>query len=348
MLTPTMTDEMVITPARIMETGLHFWSSKILLTAVKLDLFSFLSDSAKTADEIGSGLHFHPRGLYDFLDALVALRFLNRDGAGKTAGYSNTAETSLFLDKAKPSYVGGILVMANNRLYPFWNNLEDALKTGKPQNEVKYGNKPMFEELYADEQRLEGFVEAMGGIQTGNFIAFASRFQFFRYRTHCDIGGAGGNLSAQIVMHNPHMQSVSFDLAPVAPIAKRNLAAMNVSDKVSVVSGDFFTEPFPAADVITMGNILHDWDLENKKMLIRKAFDALPEGGALAVIENIIDDERKENAFGLMMSLNMLIETDGGFDYTAAEFKDWVREAGFSSTQVMRLEGPSSALIAYK
>lgn len=348
MRSSTIANEVEISPARIMETGLGFWASKILLTAVKLDLFSFLSGSDKTAAEISAALPLHPRGLYDFLDTLVALKFLNREGMGKTASYSNTAETSLFLDKAKPSYVGGILIMANDRLYPFWNNLGDALKTGEPQNEVKHGNKAVFEELYADEQRLEGFVEAMGGIQTGNFIAFASRFEFFRYRIHCDIGGAGGNLSEQVVKHNPHMQSISFDLAPVAPIAKRNLDAMNVSDKVSVVSGNFFTDSFPAADVITMGNILHDWDLKTKKMLIRKAFDALPEGGALAVIENVIDDERKENAFGLMMSLNMLIETDGGFDYTAAEFEDWTREAGFTSTQVMHLEGPASALIAYK
>jgi precorrin-6B methylase 2 len=347
MITP-LTDEVVLSPARIMETGLGFWSSKILLTAVKLDLFSFLSEGPKTAEEIRIALKLQTRGLYDFLDALVALKFLNRQGIKENARYSNTGETALFLNKTEPTYVGGILVMANNRLYPFWNNLEEALKTGLPQNEVKNGGQNVFEELYADEQRLEDFVGAMAGIQTGNFMAFARQFDFSRYRTHCDVGGAGGHLSAQIVLQHPYIQSVSFDLPPVAPIAERNLKAMNVSNNVAVASGDFFDGAFPTADVITMGNILHDWDLERKKVLIKKAFDVLPEGGAFVVIENVIDDQRKENAFGLMMSLNMLIETEGGFDYTASDFIGWARETGFARMEVMHLAGPCSALIAYK
>ena len=97
------------------------------------------------------------------------------------------------------------------------------------------------------------------------------------------------------------------------------------------VPGDFFKEPLPKADVVLMGHILHDWDLPTKKMLIKKAFDALPRGGALVVYEAIIDDDRSKNAFGLMMSLNMLIETPGGFDYTGADCAGWMKEAGFSS-----------------
>ncbi|MGB8191437.1 MAG: methyltransferase [Chitinophagaceae bacterium] len=344
----TITNEVVVTPARIMETGLAFWSSKVLLTAVKLDLFTFLSYSNKTAEEIRVGLDLQERGLYDFLDALVAMKFIHRKGMKENATYCNSLETEIFLNTSHPAYVGGMLVMANDRLYPFWNNLEEALKTGQPQNEVKNGGKPAFEALYADEQRLEGFIQAMAAIQTGNFMAFARQFDFSNYSTHCDIGGAGGHLSAQIASHHPHMQSISFDLPVVSPIATRNLRDMKLEKQVQVVSGDFFTDAFPEADVITMGNILHDWDLEHKKILIQKAYDALPQGGALVVIENVIDDQRKENAFGLMMSLNMLIETEGGFDYTAAEFIEWTREAGFTSMQVMHLTGPASALVAYK
>jgi O-methyltransferase domain len=116
-----------------------------------------------------------------------------------------------------------------------------------------------------------------------------------------------------------------------------------------VVSGDFLVDDLPAADVITMGNILHDWDLDKKKLLIRKAYDALPDGGALIAIENVIDDARRENAFGLLMSLNMLIEFgQGGFDYTGADFREWCSEAGFQSFDLIPLTGPTSAAIAYK
>lgn len=346
--TTAPTHELTLSPARILETGLAFWSSKVLLTATKLDLFTYLSDDAKSAKEIAVKFNLHQRSLYDFLDTLVALQFLHREGNGEEATYANTLETNLFLNKAMPTYVGGMLVMANNRLYPFWNDLEEALKTGKPQNEVKTGGRPVFEELYSNEEKLSEFIAAMASAQMGSFMAFARQFNFDGYNTHCDIGGAGGHLSAQIAMSNPQIRSISFDLPPVAPVALRNLVATGVDDKVAVVSGDFFTDPFPKAEIITMGNILHDWNLETKKMLIKKAYEALPDGGALVVIENVIDDERRQNAFGLMMSLNMLIETEGGFDYTAADFISWTQEAGFTGMDVMHLAGPTSALIAYK
>jgi precorrin-6B methylase 2 len=348
MVTETMSTETVVTPTRILETGFAFWSSKVLLSAVNLQLFTLLAQGSKTMDEIRTALNLQQRGLPDFLDALVAMKFLHREGNGFDAKYCNTLESDTYLDKSKSCYVGGMLEMANNRLYPFWSNLEEALQTGQPQNEAKSGDKPLFETLYDDEQRLEEFIAAMAGIQSGNFYAFARQFDFSGYTTHCDVGGAGANLSIQIALHNPSIRSTSWDLPKVTPIAIRNIERHQLQDRVVARSGDFFNEEFPKADVITMGNILHDWDLPQKKMLIQKAYNALPAGGAFVVIENIIDDERRENAFGLLMSLNMLIETYGGFDYTAADFTSWVKAAGFSRVDIMHLSGPASALIAYK
>ncbi|MEX6686238.1 methyltransferase [Danxiaibacter flavus] len=348
MLTETISNQVVINPSRIMQTGFAFWSSKVLLTAVGFDLFTLLSDDSKTSAEIKESLQLHGRGIEDFLDALVAMKFLCRSGQGSQAKYANSLETDIFLNKKRPSYMGGILAMANNRVYSFWGDLGEGLKTGLPQNEVKNGGDGVFAALYADEKRLEEFIHAMGGIQLGNFIAFANQFNFSGYYTHCDIGGAGGDLSIQIAIHQPQIISTTFDLPEVAPIAQRNINNNEVADRVQVVSGNFFTDPFPQADIITMGNILHDWSLEDKKILIKKAYDALPDGGAFVVIENVIDDERKENAFGLLMSLNMLLETFGGFDYTAADFTGWAKEAGFKQVDIMHLTGPSSALIAYK
>jgi precorrin-6B methylase 2 len=262
--------------------------------------------------------------------------------------YSNAEDTNLFLDKNKPSYVGGILEMCNNRLYAYWNDFEEGLKTGLPQNETKTGSKSLFEELYATEDKLREFLKAMGGIQMGNFMAFANKFDFSSYSSLCDIGGAGGYLAAQVAMNNDHMKCISFDLRIVSPIATENMNKMGLSSQVIIQSGDFLKEDFPKADVITMGNILHDWGIQDKKMLIKKAHDALPQGGALVVIENIIDDNRSENVFGLMMSLNMLIETAEGFDFSAADFDGWAKEIGFAQTSVMQLTGPSSAVIAIK
>lgn len=238
--------------------------------------------------------------------------------------------------------------MANARLYPFWGDLTKALQSGQPQNEIKHTGKPMFEELYRDPQRLEQFISAMSGISAGNFMAFAEKFDFSKYRTLCDVGGASGLLSIFVAKRHPHMTCVSIDLPGVTEIAKRKIAEAGVSDRVKAITVDFFSDPLPQADVVTMGLILHDWNLEKKQHLIKAAYHALPKGGAFAAIENIIDDERRTNAFGLMMSLNMLVEFGDAFDFTGADFAGWCKAAGFARTEVIPLAGPASAAVAYK
>ena len=339
---------MPLDPSHIMQVGMGFWPSKTVLSAVELELFTHLGADSMTGEEIGERLDLHPRGIYDFLDTLVALQFLERDGDGTDGRYRNTAESAAFLDKSSPTYIGGILEMSNARLYRFWGGLTEALRTGEPQNEVKHTGKPMFDELYSDPARLEQFMRAMQGVSLGNFQALAEKFDFSKYKTLCDVGGATGQLSMIVATHHPHLQCTSYDLPVVVPIAERTIAAAGLSDRVTAASGDFFTEPLPEAEVITMGLILHDWNLDRKMHLIRSAYDALPEGGAFIVIENLIDDARRENAFGLMMSLNMLIEFGEAFDFTGADFAGWCKEAGFRETEVLPLAGPTSAGIAYK
>ncbi|WP_228853461.1 acetylserotonin O-methyltransferase [Aegicerativicinus sediminis] len=335
-------------PSKIMQIGMGFWASKTLLTAVNMELFTHLAKGPLSAKDIQDKLGLHERSVYDFLDTLVALGFLKRTGLKESSIYSNSEDSNLFLDKDKPSYIGGILEMSNNRLYPFWNDLETCLKTGQPQNETKNGGAPLFEAIYANEDRLREFIHGMGGVQAGNFMKLAHDFDFSKYKTLCDVGGSGGNLSIHVAKNNSHMKCISFDLPAVSPIAQANIDRFGFGDRIEVRSGDFFEDDLPNADIITMGNILHDWSLEDKKMLIKKAYNSLPDGGAFIVVENIIDNERNKNAFGLMMSLNMAIETDGGFDFTAADFEKWAKEAGFSKIDVMPLAGPSSAAIAIK
>lgn len=335
-------------PGYIMQTATAFWASKVLLTAVELDLFTALGDGKMTASQLGNVLRLHPRGTYDFFDALVALKFLDRDGDGSQGEYMNTPETATFLNKRSPAYIGGLPEMLNARLFGFWNNLGTALKTGQPQNEVKRGGKSIFEELYSDEVALGGFLDAMTGFQAANFSQLAEKFDFSGYKTVSDIGGALALLSRILGARHQHLTFNSFDLPPVAPHALKQIQAAGMSGRIKVVSGDFFADDLPRADVITMGNILHDWNLKNKKMLIRKAYDALPQGGAFIAIENLIDDARRENAFGLLMSLNMLIEFGDAFDYTGADFRKWCSEAGFRRFEFINLAGPTSAAIAYK
>jgi hypothetical protein len=327
-----------------MQVGLGFWPSKILLSAVEMELFTDLAKGSQSLDSIQGRLGLHPRASRDFLDALVALGFLLRsDGV-----YSNTPATDLFLDKHKPSYLGGMLEMANHRLYHFWGSLTEALRTGLPQNEAKSGAGSPFEILYADPARLKGFLSAMTGVSHGANMAIAKNFPWADYKTYADVGTAQGDLAVQIALAHPHLSGTGFDLAEVGPVFEEYVELNAVSARLRFQAGSFFDHPLPNAQVILMGHILHDWGIDHKRMLIRKAYDAVPAGGALIVYESIIDDDRSKNAFGLMMSLNMLIETPSGFDYTGADCQGWMKEAGFRETRVEHLVGPDSMVIGIK
>ncbi|HEU5457342.1 MAG TPA: methyltransferase [Terracidiphilus sp.] len=331
-------------PDHILQTGMAFWASKALLSAVEMEVFTELAKGPEPLDALTGRLGLHPRSARDFLDTLVALGFLDR----KDGVYSNTPSTDLFLDKHKPSYVGGMLEMANKRLYPFWGKLTTALRTGQQQNEVAHGEPDGFSILYADPARLKGFLRAMTGISHNSNMAIAAKFPWDKYKTVADCGTAQGDLIVQVALKNPHIAGIGFDLAEVAPIFEEYVEHNGLSSRVKFQTGSFFTDPLPKVDVIMMGHILHDWDLDQKKRLIRKAYEAIPEGGAFIVFESIIDDDRRANAFGLLMSLNMLVETPGGFDFTGADCICWMKEAGFRETYIEHLIGPDSMVIGIK
>jgi hypothetical protein len=333
-----------VTPDAIMQLGLAFWGSKTLLSAVELGVFSELAGAgALEGEALRERLGLHPRSATDFFDALVALGMLERqDGR-----YANTPATELFLDRAKPSYMGGMLEMANARLYGFWGSLTEGLRTGAPQNEAR-GGEDFFGALYADPERLAQFARAMSAVSGGAAQAIAAKFPWQDHGSVIDIGCAEGAVPVQIALAHDHVTGGGFDLPPIEPIFDAYIARFGLGERLRFTAGDFFADPLPEADVLVMGHILHDWDLDEKRLLLQKAYEALPEGGALIVYEAIIDDERRSNAFGLLMSLNMLIETPGGFDYTGADCRSWMEEAGFRESYVEHLVGPNSMVVGIK
>ena len=333
----------VATPEHLLQLGLGFWGSKTLLSAVELGLFTELAKGPASGERLARALELHPRSAHDFFDALVALGVLERDDGL----YSNTPEADLFLDRMKPSYIGGLLEMANARLYGFWGSLTEALQTGQPQNEAKAGGN-FFEALYAEPARLGQFLHAMTGLSLGAHKAIAEKFPWDRHQTFVDIGCAEGGLSAQVALAHEHITGGGFDLPPAEPFFQEYVRSFGLDDRLRFYPGDFFADPLPQADVLAMGHILHDWNVEEKKTLLAKAYEALHDGGALIVFESIIDDGRRENAFGLLMSLNMLIETPGGFDYTAADCQSWLSDVGFRETYVEHLAGPDSMVVGVK
>jgi len=339
-----MTENADPSSEHIMQVGLGFWASKTLLSAVEIEVFTELAKRAEDLATLQSRLGIHPRAGRDFFDTLVALGFLRRvDGK-----YANTPATDLYLDKHKPTYIGGMLEMANQRLYAHWSHLTEALRTGKQQNESKDATGTPFEALYADPARLKTFLAAMTGISRGGNQAIAEKAPWGQYRTFADVGTAQGDLAVQIALANGHLRGFGYDLPEVGPIFEEYVEQHALSGRLTFHPGNFFEDPLPRVDVITMGHILHDWNLEEKKMLLRKTYDALNPGGAVVIYETIIDDGRSQNAFGLLMSLNMLVETPGGFDYTGQDCMAWMKEVGFRATSVHHLVGSESMVVGIK
>ena len=336
--------EAEVTPDAIMQLGTAFWASKTLLSAVELGVFSELAQAgALDGEALRERLRLHQRSATDFFDALVALGMLEREDGR----YANAPATDLFLDQAKPSYVGGILEMANARLYGFWGSLTEGLRTGAPQNEAKGGG-DFFEALYADPARLAQFARAMSAVSAGAGQAIAAKFPWGDHGSVIDIGCAEGAVPVQIALAHEHITGGGFDLPAIEPIFDAHVARFGLGERLSFTAGDFFADPLPTADVLVMGHILHDWNMDEKRTLLKKAYEALPDGGALIVYEAIIDDERRSNVFGLLMSLNMLIETPGGFDYTGADCRAWMQETGFRESYVEHLIGPDSMVVGIK
>ncbi|MBV9620664.1 MAG: methyltransferase [Gammaproteobacteria bacterium] len=332
-----------VNPHRLMQLGTGFWVSRAFLSAVELGVFTRLATGPLHEEALRKALGLHQRSARDFFDALVAMGVLKR----RRGLYTNAPDAELFLDRNKPTYIGGILEMMAARLYGFWGALTEGLRTGQPQNESKHGA-DLFGTLYADAERLRGFLSAMTGISLGAARAMARKFPWKKYRTFCDVGGAQGAVGVQLALAHRHLTGSEFDLPPVRPIYEEYVRRFGLERRLSFTAGDFFRDPLPTADVLIMGHILHDWDLQQKQLLLSKAYAALPKNGALIVYEAMIDNDRSQNLPGLLMSLNMLIETPGGFDFTIRDCRQWMKAAGFRRAQAVALPGPDTMVIGYR
>nr|WP_281381974.1 methyltransferase [Nocardiopsis mwathae] len=254
-----------------------------------------------------------------------------------------------FLDEAKTdSYIGGLLEVASDHWYESWGSLRRALVTGEPQEKISEGVSDPFDALYADPERTRMFQRAMTGGSTASIAAIIDRFPWSRFGTVADVGCAEGALLSRLLRRHRHLRGTGFDLPAVEPYFGETVAAAGLEDRLAFQAGDFFTGPMPSTDVIVLGHALHDWNLDTKRMLLRKAYEALPEGGRVIVYEALIDDERRHNTFALLMSLHMLVESPGGFDYTGADCIGWMTDAGFRDCYVEHLAGPESMVVGTK
>lgn len=329
-------------PDHILDIGYAFWKSKALLSAVELDLFTELGGDGLSCVELAERLGVHSRGARDFFDALVALKLLGRDMQGR---YGNRPDCAPYLDRRSASYLGDRLAHLNSRLYRQWAHLTPALRSGEAQSDLGTGG---YAALYGDGPASEMFLRAMSSGSLLPALALARVFSWRSYRTLIDVGAGQGCVPVEVVRAHPHLSGGGFDLPQVEPVFTRFVHAHGMEQRLRFHPGDFLKEELPRADVLVMGHILHNWDMPTKLLLLQKAYRALPPGGALIVYDTLIDDERRFEAEALLASLNMLIETSGGFEYTAAQCMGWMRDCGFHEMQVEPLDGRERAVIGVK
>jgi len=334
-----------LSPDHLVQLGLGFTAAKVLLSAVELDVFGELARTGgRSASELAEHLGLHPRAAADFLDALVALGLLERDGGH----YTDTPETEHFLDRAKPTYIGDGLAMANSRLYGFWGRLTDALHTGKPQNESRHGG-DTYARIHEDPDRARQFRRAMSQLSRPSAHALAESFPWHEHTRVADIGCGDGDLLLRLLERHPHLSAVGFDLPTAADAFAEGVAdTPHLADRIAFHAGDFHTDPLPRADVLVMGHVLHDWDDAGKRRLVARAHDALPPGGRLIAFEPFLDDDRRTNLTALLMGLNTVIETPAGGAHTLAQARDLFEGAGFRDVRAEVLAGPESMLIGVK
>jgi SAM-dependent methyltransferase len=330
------------TPSRILDLAYAFWQSKALLSAVELGVFTSLAEGPLDLETLTARTGLHQRGARDFFDALVALGLLHRDAAGL---YGNQPDTDLFLDRSKASYLGGLLEHLNARHFCNWSRLTQALRTGRPQSgALADGSYPA---LYSDKAVQDLFLNGMTGGSLIAARALAAIFPWHRYKSIVDIGTAQGCVPVEIAYAHPHLTVGGFDLPAVETAFNEYVTSHRLSDRLTFYPGDFLSDPLPHADVLVMGRILHNWDHPTRLLLFQKAYQALSPGGALIVYDPLIDDERSK-PHGLLSSLNMLVETKGGSEYSGEECRTWMTHVGFQEIHIAPLGDMHSAIIGTK
>lgn len=321
----------------LMALSSGFWAFKTPAAAHELDLFSHLAGGAgTTVAELAQALGLHPRPAEMLLIGCTALGLLE-----KTDGrYRNTPLSEAYLVRGKPYYFGGFVQMADKRLYAGWDRLAEALRTNRPTTWDPARQSSIFDG--EDPTMLALFWEAMHSLSKMTARKRGEAVDLAHFRRLLDIGGGSGAYDIELCKQYGTLRATVFDLPHVAVIAVGKIAEAGLTDRIETAGGSFFDTLPKDHDVHLLSMILHDWDEAKNRALLRRSFEALPSGGAVVISQLLVNDERTGPAPAALMSLNMLIETEGGRNYTPAEYSAWLEEAGFRHIGTVWFEAPAA------
>jgi len=337
---------MSISPQHIQEMLTGFWVSKTLFTGVELGVFDELAKGPASAEVLAYRLRLHPGALERLMNALVALELITKAGGR----YSNTEETGLYLVKGQDSYLGAQVEHLSQLHWRLWQLLPGAVKENSPRVREVFGpGFDMMESVYAEPQRLRGFVQGMHNLTVADAQEIVDAFDFSPFHSLLDVGGTSGALVIAALKKHPHLRGIVFEQPAVCAIADDYLRQYGVDDRAKTHPGDFFQRgSLPLeADIVALGWILHDWPEEQCKIILKHCFEALQPGGTILVCEKLLDESGTGPLLTTLMDLHALVST-GGQERSASVYQAWLGEAGFTDVDVRLLQGNRDLVIAHK
>ena len=331
-------------PAPILELIDAFRRSKAMFTAVSMGVFEALHEGPAGAGALAARLRAKDHALERLLDACVGMGLLRKqDGA-----YANQAVAETYLCDHSPYSLSGYVRYSDEALFPMWVNLADAMREGTDRWTQTFGwHGSLFDHFFKTEERKRSFLRGMHGFGQLSSPAVVAACDLTVFRRMVDLGGATGHLAMAACERYPELRAAVFDLPPVIEVAREYLDATAARERIELTPGDFFQDDLPAADLYSLGRILHDWGEDKIRFLLRKISQALPPGGGLLIAEKLLDEDKSGPTPAQMQSLNMLICTEGK-ERTLSEYAVLLREAGFASVEGRRTGTPLDAMLAIK
>lgn len=327
-------------PEKILKIGVDYWSSQVLLCAIELQIFTALAEGPLTLEEIIEEFNLNDRLARDFLDSLVALEFLQKDDIY----YSNSSDSDYYLDKNKQSYLGSVLTLGQ---YQLWGSLIDKL-TSIDSKELQTGGSNYYRELYKNSDIIEEYAKSMSTLNLGANISIAENFPWENVESIVDLGCSEGGLLLQILQRYRNIKGIGIDLPELKECFLTNMKNFSLENRAIFYAADFNNESIPSAEVFTVGHILHALSPNDRNRLLRKLYELLPIGGYVIIYEHIVDDDRSNNVFSLLMSINMQLESNGHGSLTGEDWTKVLNAIGFMEVYIEPLLGPSYMICGKK
>ena len=314
-------------PAIVLDLIEAFRRSKTMFTAVSLGVFEQLARGRMSASELALVLKCNADALGRLLDGCAGLGLLRREGEQ----YAITDVAQTYLVSSSPDTLAGYVTYSDRSLFKLWSNLEDAVREGTNRWEQTFGSREsLFAHFFQNDGSTRNFLSGMHGFGQIASSQIVETFDLSEFQRMADLGGATGHLCIAACERYPHLQATVFDLPQVERFANEHLQRSSARERLHFKAGDFFKDDLPAADLYTLGRIVHDWDEVKIDRLLAKVYASLPPGGAVLIVEALLEDDHSGPVFALMQSLNMLICTDGK-ERSCPEYRALLQRAGFET-----------------